>query len=166
MTDVTTKAELLQIIKAERQHLEAAINDLSDADMVRPGQNGDLAVKDTLAHVVEWEQQCLDWYRAGLRGETPDLPDADDQAAVDRLNRAIYEKHRDVTLTEVRARFESSYAEILSAIESMTEEEIFTPGRYRWLADYPLLIFLRANTDHHYAEHATEIVRWRREQGI
>jgi hypothetical protein len=166
MADITTKAELMQVIQTERQHLTAALDGLSDAEMIRPGQNGDLSVKDTLAHIAEWEQQCLGWYRAGQRGETPNLPNADISEVVDRLNRAIYEKHRDRTLADVRAWYESSYTEILAAIEAMTEGEIFSPGRYEWTAAYPLLVVLRANTDEHYAEHAAEITRWREEQGI
>jgi hypothetical protein len=166
MTETTTKAELIAAIQAERQRLTAALDGLSDAELIRAGQNGDLSVKDTLAHIAEWEQQCLGWYRAGLRGEIPERPNADDSEALDRFNRAIYEKHRDRTLADVRAWYESSYTEIRTAIEGMTEGEIFSTGRYEWTTAYPLLVFLRANTDEHYAEHAAEIARWRQEQGI
>jgi hypothetical protein len=161
MSDITTKNDLIAQITTERARLLAALDGLGDADLTQPGQNGDLSVKDTLAHIAEWEQMCLGWYRAGQRGEIPDF----DPAQVNDLNRAIYEKHRDRALAEVRARFEESYQAMLGTIEAMTDEEIFTVGRYAWTESEPLLAFLRANTDEHYAEHADEITRWRQSRG-
>jgi hypothetical protein len=157
MSDITTKDDLIARIKADRARLLAALDGLGDANLTRPGQNGDLSVKDTLAHIAEWEQVFLGWYRAGQRGEIPDF----DPAQVDRINRAIYEKHRDCTLADVRAWFEESYQTMLAAVDAMTAEEIFTIGRYAWTGSEPLLVYLRANTDEHYAEHADEITRWR-----
>jgi uncharacterized protein (TIGR03083 family) len=157
MPDITTKDNLIAQIKAERARLMAALDGLSDADLTQPGQNGDLSVKDTLAHIAEWEQQCLGWYRAGQRAELPDF----DPAQVDRFNRAIYEKHRDRTLADVRAWFEESYQAMLAAIDAMTAEEIFNVGCYTWTGSEPLLVYLRANTNEHYAEHTDEITRWR-----
>jgi hypothetical protein len=161
MPDITTKDDLIAQIKTERARLLAALDGLSDADLTQPGQNGDLSVKDTLAHIAEWEQICLGWYRTGQRGEIPDF----DSATVDRLNRAIYEKHRDHPLADVRAWFEESYQAMLGAINTMTAEEIFAVGRYAWTGSEPLLAYLRANTDEHYAEHADEIARWRQSRG-
>jgi hypothetical protein len=165
MSDVTTKADLINMIRTERARLMAALDGLDDALMIQPGQNGDLAVKDTLAHIAEWEQACLGWYRAGQRGEIPERPNPDNQADVDRWNRAIYEKHRERSLADVCGWSESSYRAMLGAIEAMSEAEIFTVGRYAWTGQEPLLPYLRANTDEHYAEHADEIMRWRRAQG-
>jgi hypothetical protein len=161
MPDITTKNDLIARIKSERARLLASLDGLSEADLIQPGQNGDLSVKDTLAHIAEWEQQCLGWYRAGLRGEIPSF----DQAQVDRFNRAIYEKHHDRTLADVLAWSEESYQTMLDAIDAMTAEEIFTVGRYAWTESEPLLPYLRANTDEHYAEHADEITRWRQSRG-
>ena len=161
MPDPTTKTELIHLIESERQRLFAALDGLSDADLIRPGQNGDLSVKDTLAHIAAWEQECLNWYRAGLRGELPERPDPDNQAEVDRYNRALYEQHRNRTLADVRGWFEQTSRAMLAAIDQMTEGELFAPGRYEWTGDQPLLVYIRANTDEHYAEHADEITRWR-----
>jgi uncharacterized protein (TIGR03083 family) len=161
MPDIKTKDDLIARIKAERARLLATLDGLGDADLIRPGQNGDLSVKDTLAHIAEWEQTFLGWYRAGQRAELPDF----DPAEVDRFNRAIYEKHRDRTLADVRAWLEESYQTVLAAIDAMTAEEIFTAGRYVWTGSEPLLVYLRANTDEHYAEHADEITRWRQSSG-
>jgi hypothetical protein len=166
MPNPTTKTALIETIKTERQRLLAALDGLSDPDLIRPGQNGDLSVKDTLAHIATWEQECLGWYRAGLRGEMPERPDPDDENGVNRYNRAIYEQHRDRSLADVRALFEQSYRTMLDAIDHMTESEIFSVGRYEWTDDEPLVNYIRANTDEHYAEHADEITRWRREQNL
>jgi len=166
MATLTTKTELIDLIQSERQRLLAAIEGLSDAELTRPGQNGELSVKDTLAHSTAWEQECLGWYRAGLRGEMPERPNPDNQGEVDRWNRALFEKYRNRPLAEVRAAFEQSYRDLMASIERMTEGELFTPGRYEWTDDEPLVAYLRANSDEHYTEHTAEILHWRQAEGL
>ncbi len=70
----TSKRDLMVAIDQERGKLEAILVTLKPEQMVEPGVVGEWSVKDVLAHLVEWEQMALGWYRAGLRGETPDLP--------------------------------------------------------------------------------------------
>jgi len=42
--------------------------------MVEPGVVGEWSVKEVLAHLVEWEQMVVGWYRVGHGGEVPELP--------------------------------------------------------------------------------------------
>jgi len=162
MTDITTKAELLQRTRDERRRLEEALNRVTDEEMEMPGVTGDWSVKDTLAHIAEWEQQFLSWYRAGLRGDSIQRPDADN---IDPYNRAIYEKHARRSLADICAWFEASYRELVAELEGMTEHELFAVGVYAWTGDYPLAVYVRSNADEHYAEHADEIYAWLARQG-
>jgi len=163
MTDPTTKAGLLERIRSEHRRLETALAGISPENMLRPGVVGEWSIKDILAHISDWEQRFLSWYRAGQRGEVPERPEPglswDD---LDLLNQRIYEKHRHRSLPDVRAGFDASYQELIAAVEAMSEEELFTAGRFAWTGDYPLLPYLRANADEHYAEHAAQIEAWRR----
>ena len=111
----------------------------------------DWSVKDILAHLTDWEQRFISWYRAGLRGEIPETP-APGMTWRDlpKLNQAVYERHKDETLEEVLDQFEKSYQEILTLIESMTEQEIFEPGGYAWTGRSSLLSWIAANTSSHY----------------
>jgi hypothetical protein len=155
--DPTTKTDLLDVIRREHQRLMNLVAQLSDDEMLQPGMNGDWSAKDELAHITAWEQEFLGWYRAGQRGEVPERPDPDN---IDPFNRQLYEQHRDEPLAEVRAAFEASYQEILNAVASMSEDDLFRVGRFAWTGEYPLLVYLRANTDEHYAEHTPQFEAW------
>jgi hypothetical protein len=163
MTDPATKAELLEYTRSEHLRLEAALAGISEQDMLQPGVGGEWSIKDILAHISDWEQRFLRWYRTGQRSEIPELPEPgltwDD---LDLLNQRIYEKHRHRSLPDVRAGFDASYRELITAVEAMSEDELFTAGHFAWTRDRPLLIALRANADEHYAEHADQIEAWRR----
>ncbi|HVO70162.1 MAG TPA: ClbS/DfsB family four-helix bundle protein [Aggregatilineaceae bacterium] len=163
MTDPATKTELLERTRSEHLRLEAALTGISEEDMLRPGVVGAWSIKDILAHISDWEQRFLSWYRAGQRGEVPERPEPgltwDD---IDLLNQRIYDRHRLRTLPDVQAGFDDSYRELITAVDAMSEDELFTVGRFAWTRDYPLLVYLRANADEHYAEHADQIEAWRR----
>jgi hypothetical protein len=70
-------------------------------------------VKDLMAHLVEWEQMFLGWYRAGLRGENPQTPAPGytwGWESLHKLNDKIYRHYRRAPLAEVRSLFAHSYA--------------------------------------------------------
>ena len=64
----TSKNDLLATIDKERGALEVFLESLAPELMVEPGVVGEWPVKDVLAHLIEWEQMTLGWYRAGLVG--------------------------------------------------------------------------------------------------
>jgi uncharacterized protein (TIGR03083 family) len=151
MPEPTTKEGLLQEIHAEREALEKFLAGLAPEQMVQPGALGEWSVKDMLAHLAEWEQLLLVWYNAGLRGEVPPLPAVGyhwDQ--MDDLNQVIFEKYRDWTLEDMQAYFQDSYRQTLEAVRAMTEEELFTPGRYRWTKQNTLADYVIPCTSEHY----------------
>ena len=104
-----------------------------------------------LAHLIEWEQMCLGWYRAGLRGEVPDLPAPGFKwNQTPQLDQQIYEKHRDRALEDVLQQFASSFREIHGVIQALSNEELFTPGRYAWTKDLTLGAYMTSATSSHY----------------
>lgn len=161
--DPATKAALLTSITLNRRRLENDLAALSDADLQQPNVVGIWSIKDVLAHIASWEQRFMEWYRAGKRGDPsgklePNLS----QEIVDRMNQECYERDRRLSLAETRTLFDTSYRDTRAVIEAMSEDEIFRVGYYAWTGKWPLLAYLRANTDGHYAEHAEQIEAWRK----
>jgi uncharacterized protein (TIGR03083 family) len=146
-----TKDELLVAIDRERGELETLLATLTPAQMSEPGIVGDWSVKDVLAHLIEWEQMCLGWYAAGLRGEIPPLPAPGFKwSQTPQLNQQIYEKHRDRPLDEVLDQFQASHREILGIIQELSNEDLFTPGRYAWTKKNTLGTYMVSATSSHY----------------
>jgi hypothetical protein len=146
-----SKQELLESIHHERQLLEKSFRDLSDTDMTLPGACGNWSVKDILAHLVDWEQRGLSWYRAGLRGEVPKPPDEHfNWGQLPALNHAIYLQHKDQSLSDILHQFQISFQENMAAIHAMTEEELYAPNFYPWTGKHTLGTYVNANTAAHY----------------
>jgi len=146
-----TKKELIESIRTSRELLEKKFSKLTPKQMVWPGSMGDWSVKDILAHLVDWEQRFIEWYKSGLRGETPKTPEPGfTWRELPKLNHIWYERHKNDSLESVLDQFEKSYREILELVEGMTEQEIFEDSYYPWTGASPLLPWIAANTSSHY----------------
>ena len=145
------KAELLAAIRTNRSNLEKKFSNLTPEQMVWPGSMDEWSVKDILAHLADWEQRFIGWYQAGLRGEEVHTPAPGlNWGNLPELNQQGYEKHLHKTLDEVLDYYHASYQQILSLIEGMSQDELFTPGYYQWTGVKPLQNWVAANTSRHY----------------
>lgn len=159
----TSKDDLLEAIERERGKLDAILETVAPERMAEPGVVGEWSVKDVLAHLTEWEQMALHWYRTGLRGEVPEVPAPGFKwNQTPQLNRAIFEKHRDRPLDEVVAAFRASRRAILGVIESLGDEDLFTAGRFAWTRKNTLGTYFVSATSSHDLWARTRIARWRR----
>ena len=116
------------------------------------------SIKDVLSHVTAWEQMVLSWYRAGLRGEIPQLPAPGfNWRQIPALNQQIYETHRLESYDTVRQKFDASYAEILSVVNEVDNEDLFTPERYAWTNKNTMGTYFVSATSSHYVWAVKEI---------
>jgi hypothetical protein len=162
----TRKEELIE--RMEREHgvfldLAAAIPETRYRE---EGVWGDgWSVKDLFAHLTEWEQMFLSWYRDGLEGGDPAVPAPGFKwNQTPELNRAIWRKHHEQPLKKVLEDFEASYREILSVARDISPEELLTPGYFAWTKQTPLATYLAANTSSHYHTATKYLKRWLRDQ--
>ncbi|GAP12782.1 uncharacterized conserved protein [Longilinea arvoryzae] len=161
MVKQTSKDQLLRDIQTERNRLENCLSELTNDELEQPGVTGDWSVKDILAHLAAWERLLLEWYQAGLRGGSSTiLPVGMSRKKIDRLNQAIYEKNKDRPLNEVISEFNKSYKQVLTAIEAMSEEDLFGHGRIDWTGKLLLADYVAGNTCNHYAWAKTQIRKW------
>jgi len=147
----TSKQALLAAIEKERGVLEAFLDTLTPEQMTEPGIVGEWSVKDVLAHLIEWEQMCLGWYQAGLRGEISPLPAPGFKwNQTPALNQQIYEKHRDQLLDEILKQFKASHGEILGVIQELSNEKMFELGQFKWTKNNTLGAYFVSATSSHY----------------
>jgi hypothetical protein len=159
------KQDLLSEIERERRALDDTLALLSTRQMTRAGvTRGGWSVKDVLAHLVEWQQMNLDWYAAGLRGEKPAMPAPGyTLRELPRLNAMIYRKHHRRSLQAVLRDFASHHDRVVALIESLSDTDLVTLGRFSWTGpSWTLSDYLRASTAAHYLWARTRIRRWRR----
>jgi hypothetical protein len=152
------KQGLLTAAQDEHQALEQLIEPLTVEQMDELGVLGEWAVKDVLAHLIEWEQMVLGWYAAGLRGETPHLPAPGfNWGQLPALNQQIYEKHHNRTVEDILSQFRASYRQVIELVQGLSEDELFTTGRYAWAGKNALAAYLTSCTSSHYRWARTEM---------
>lgn len=154
----TTKSALMDENRDKYAALEAWLAGLTPEQMVQPGLLGDWSVKDVLAHLHEWHAMLLRWYAAGLRGENPPTPaEGYTWAQLPVLNKRIYETYRDRSLEEVITKFRTSHQELQVLIDSLSEEDLFTPGLYGWMRQNKLSAYFKSCGSSHYHWALTEM---------
>jgi hypothetical protein len=161
------KRELLQAIQLERTALDDLLALLTTRQMMQAGvTRGGWSVKDILAHLVEWQQMNLNWYEAGRRGEAVAMPAPGfTLRELPRLNEMIYRKHHRRPLQDVLQDYRSNHKRIVALIESLSDDDLVTLGRFSWTGpSWTLSDYLRASTAAHYLWARTRIRRWWRAQ--
>ncbi len=147
----TSKAQLLEYSAANYEKLQAEIAGLTPEEIVEPGTVGEWSVKDVLAHLYEWQRMMRSWYAIGKRGENPTTPSEKyTWKEIPALNQEIYETYRDIELEDIIAKLAASHEEILREIDSMTDDELFTPKVYQWTKSTTLGSYLTSATSSHY----------------
>ncbi|MBM3130039.1 MAG: ClbS/DfsB family four-helix bundle protein [Chloroflexi bacterium] len=147
----TNKEQMFVAAQTERAALEKLLDALSPEEMSAPSRATQWSIKDVLAHLLEWEQMCLGWYAAGLRGKTPAVPaEGFNWGQLPALNAQIYEKYRDVPLAQILKQSRASYRQILKTMQGISEADLFTPGRYAWTRKNTLAAYFTSATSSHY----------------
>lgn len=158
-----TKAELLERIHSSYAALEAAVGQLSEAQLSAP-IDGSWSAKDMLAHIAAWEQILLHFHvgkqpfeQVARLGTTSysSLP-------IDELNEALFQRDRALAPAEALAAFRGSHHELLATLGQISEAELlsdYTPPGRGPDATHTLINWVIGDTYEHYDEHRATIER-------
>ena len=154
-----SKEQLLSAMQKEHDKLTHLLTSLPPETLNQSSEDiENWAVKDVLAHVTAWEQMVLSWYQAGLRGEIPELPAPGfNWRQIPALNQQIYEQHQMESYELVRQKFDASYEEILSTVNTLSSENLFTPELFAWTNKNTMGTYFVSATSSHYVWAQKEI---------
>src|SRR5947208_8724747 len=132
MADPQTKAELIDAIKGEHQTMETLLASLSEAQQTAPILDEGWSIKDSLSHLVDWENMMLGWVESSVRGVKPtryredfvETGDSDEETML-RLNNYMYEQGKMRSLGDVLADFDATHAKVLATLDTVSEADIF-----------------------------------------
>jgi hypothetical protein len=151
MPRANNKKQLLEDIETEGKALEQLISGLSPEQMTQPGIVGEWSVKDVLAHLLEWQCMVLKWHAAGIQGKVIPIPaEGLNWAQIPLLNQRIYETYRDTPLTDIQKQFKVTHKKMLNTIQGLSDEELFTRGRFTWTKNNTLGTYFVSCTSSHY----------------
>jgi len=159
-----SKGELIESIETEhRRFFELALSIPRELFLEEDVWGDRWNLRDLLAHLTEWEQMFLLWFREGRAGRQPAMPAKGYKwNQTPALNRAIWRNHSQRSAEDVLEDFETSYQEILSLVRELSSRELLNPGHFAWTGRNPLTTYLGANTCSHYRTATKILKRWLR----
>ena len=165
MPIATSKKQLLEAMQFEYGLLIKSFEGLSEKEMDQAGVCHQWSTKDVLAHLVEWMMMFLDWYRRGRKGENPKTPAEDlTWRQTPLLNERIYQKWKDVALSDVLRELESAHKKMLKLTAGIPEEELFHKRHYEWTGNMRLSRWIEVDSSSHYRWARTRITRWAKQR--
>lgn len=149
-----TVPDLMERIKREWSALLDVVEGISHEQMCRRGSGG-WSVKDTLAHISAWEKfLLLNQFHGYPAYEVLQVNETTlERSNFDELNATLFEHNRDRLVTDVLAGLEESHAQLLAALERISDNDLMQPIRAIGSRERPLNLWLKWVTYHHYEEH-------------
>ena len=155
MADRMTKVDLQDAIQSGRLEFDTLLNSIPKDKLEDPLLDNGWSVKDTIMHIVSWEQRLIGWVNAAAQGDEPVLPAPGytwDQ--MDELNEQTYLQQKHRGLQDILASFHASLNLIFLALERFDDETLNS----KYLGEDSLLWrYFAENTYEHYEEHGEEI---------
>ncbi|HBF41926.1 MAG TPA: hypothetical protein DDW19_09245 [Anaerolineaceae bacterium] len=146
------KEQILDKINLAWKELLDAVEGLTPVQMTLPGVTGNWSVKDILAHVTWWEEECLKYLPVILEGGHPPRYSVM-YGGIDAFNAQMTEARQKLPLEEVLKSLQETHRLLLTYLVNVPEEQFATETRFRRRLKY--------DTFTHYPEHAAAIREWR-----
>ena len=154
------KHEILATLRLGHEQLQAAIDAFSDRELALPAQ-GEWTRRDVVAHIEWWERRSTHVVTALRAGREPNpMGEPNPTGApfdLDTHNARIFEENRGRAAADVRSGEAAAWADLLAAIETASEADLFEPDRFAWTEDQPLVEIIHESTDRHWAEHLPQL---------
>jgi hypothetical protein len=151
MPKPTYREELLKETYDEREKLEALLSTIPPDVLATRKVQGEWTAKDVVSHLIVWEQMVILWVKSGYEGKAIPVPaEGFKWSDLPALNDKIFKEHKDEPLEEVLKKFQQSYRQTLELLNSIPEQDLFTPGLHKWQNKNMLAAYFISCTSSHY----------------
>jgi hypothetical protein len=150
------KITFLQRLTETRAEWEEMLAQMDEERMLQPGAAGKWSVKDVIAHVMWGEREMVPIMRTHVVAGS-ELWDLED----DERNEIWYQRHRQRPLQEIRSEEQHTYAELLAAAQTLSDEDLTDPERFQQMPPewVPWELFA-GNSFEHYQDHLPSLRTW------
>jgi hypothetical protein len=120
------------MLRQSRERTLDLLERVPHGDFARPGLGGgEWSPKDLVGHLTSWEEYALDALAAWERGERAPIDDLQFTVSTSRINRQNVERKSSWSFARVRRESQRTHAELLKAIERLTDARWRTPATPR-----------------------------------
>lgn len=148
-----TKNDLLGISKLNFEKLFDFVGTFSPKEQLMDFPEGTLNrnIRDVLAHLHHWHLMLLEWYKAGMAGNKPEMPAKGyTWKTLPDLNQVIQQKYATADLEDVKGWLRDSFENVIGIIQGHSDKELFTKKKYHWTGSTSLGAYLISATSSHY----------------
>ena len=149
------KDEIIRRVKSARRRWDDLLGRVDDGLALRPGAEGELSVKDIIAHVTWYEREVVRMLRSrimdvsGLWALGPD----------DR-NAAIFDEAKGMSLEDVRAESARVFAALIDQLDQLPEDAYADASRFSKMPpEWEPWNLISGNTFGHYPDHTGSVQR-------
>lgn len=158
-----TRDEILRAIKEQHAELDAALAGIPADQLTKRPIVEWWTAKDLLGHVALWEQVALKHIREYKHDGVPKQLGIKDDDDLDRYNKRGIAMRRDLSLETIRAELDTTYRELVAAIESLSDADLVKPLPEPWGDGATLERLIAVNSYQHVPEHIEQIEKWKLE---
>ena len=154
------KSDLIRRVESARRGWDELLGQVDDELALRPGAEGELSVKDLVAHVTWYEREVVKM----LRTRTMDGSDLW-ALGPDERNAAIHREVRGMSLADVRAESAMVFAALMEQLRLLPDEAYHDAARFTDMPpDWVPWKLIAGNTIWHYPDHTGSIRRLTRRE--
>lgn len=153
MARPATKEQLIQAGEENFNKLFILINSMSGKEQEEEFsfEDRDRNIRDVLVHLHEWHKLLLNWVNSNQSGNKINfLPDPYNWKTYPQMNIGFWEKHQQTPLEKATLLLRKSHSDVMSLIESFTNEELFTNKYFPWTGTTSLGSYCVSATSSHY----------------
>ena len=111
----------------------------------------DKNLRDVLMHLNEWHLLLLEWIKNRENGShKPFLPEGYNWKTYGDMNLLFYNRCQNVSEEEALKRFMDSHKRVMEALDTFSEEELFTNTYYSWVGGSCIGSYFISVTSSHY----------------
>ena len=152
-----SKVELLEAMKTARANWESLLSEVRKEDMLQPGVEGELSVKDIIAHVTWYERETVGMLQKRSLAVGSDLWYLEQE----ERNAGVYRETSDLSLESVLSESTPLFRQLVEEVEALDEEDLTDPRRFREMPeDWQPWKVIAGNSYEHYPDHIVSIRAW------
>jgi len=122
----------LRVLRESRERTLDLLERVPRGAFTRPGLGGgEWSPKDLVGHLSSWEEYALDALAAWERGERAPIDDLQFTVSTSRINRQNVDRKARWSVAKVRRESQRTHAELLEALERLTDARWRKPATPR-----------------------------------
>jgi hypothetical protein len=149
---MSTKADAITGLKQELAWWSDLI-ERNDGGLA--GSNPERTLKDTIAHLMAWQQRSIARMEAAVYHHEPEYNlwpeemETDDDSSLIAINAWIYDHFKDWSWGEICKAWKIEFTRFIALSEEASEANLEAQGKYAWLDGYALIEVINASAEHH-----------------